>query len=299
MSVKMKFVRFMVKKMSDGMFDSNQIDVEKIRGVLKKAYSGQKNEKGVHIDLDSYEGVDVAIFTPDNLNSRNIVYYVHGGGLVTGDRFTAGPYSSQLALATRCKVIACSYRLAPEDPFPAGLDDSYTVYKHLIKSNPNCKVSLIGESGGAYLALVLALRARDEKIQLPSSVIVNSIVADMSGQIQRFDSREETTVSVAGLAQLAKMYAPNQDLKNPYISPIRADYIGLPSLKIIYDKGEVLAIDSKLVAEKAKKAGVLVEVTEYKGCFHAFTTTGKDTPESNNELFASTKFILNSFDKDK
>jgi acetyl esterase/lipase len=295
MSLKMKFVRFIVKKMSKGMFNAGQMDVKLIRQKLEKAYAGHSVEKGVSVKLETFNGVEVAVFSPDFPTSDNIVYYVHGGGLVTGDRSTAGPYSSELALATGCRVVSCSYRLAPEFPFPAGFDDSYSVYKYLLENNPESKISLIGESGGAYLSLVLALKARDEQIRLPSSVVINSIVADMSGKIERTDSREETTVTVGGLKQLADMYAPGQDLKNPYISPIYADFKGLPPLKIVYDKGELLAIDSKLVAEKARQAGVPVEVTEYKGCFHAFTTTGKNTPESKAELIASAKFMVNSF----
>lgn len=297
MSVKMKVVRTMVKTMSKGMFDSDQMDVQKVRGALASAYAEHKTERGVKVDLDTFAGVEVAVYTPEQMSSDHIVYYVHGGGLVTGDRMTAGPYSSQLALATGCRVVACSYRLAPEDPFPAGVDDSYNVYKYLLESNPKSKISLIGESGGAYLSLVLAIKARDEKIQLPSSLVLNSIPVDMSGEIQRVDSPDEITVSVAGMDQLAKLYAPGMDLKNPLISPIFADLTGLPPMKIIYDKGELLAIDSKELARKAKAAGVIVDVTEYKGCFHAFTTTGKDTPESNKELIASSKFMVDSFNQ--
>jgi len=295
MSLKMKFVRFIVKRMSKGMFNAGQMDVKLIRQKLEKAYAGHSVEKGVTVKYESFNGIEVAVFSPDFPTSDNIVYYVHGGGLVTGDRSTAGPYSSELALATGCRVVSCSYRLAPEYPFPAGFDDSFSVYKYLLENNPDSKISLIGESGGAYLSLVLALKARDEQIRLPSSVVINSIVADMSGKIERADIREETTVTVSGLKQLADMYAPGQDLKNPYISPIYADFKGLPPLKVVYDKGELLAIDSKLVAEKAKQASVPVEVTEYKGCFHAFTTTGKNTPESKAELIASSKFMVNSF----
>lgn len=295
MSLKMFFVRLIVKKMSKGMFDADKIDVTLIRDKLARAYDKHKVEKGVVVKHETYNGVEVAVFSPDNPASENIVYYVHGGGLVTGDRTTAGPYSSQLALVTGCKVVSCSYRLAPEDPFPAGFDDSFEVYKYLIENNPKSKISLIGESGGAYLSLVLALRARDENIKIPSCLVLNSVVADMSGAIKRIDTKQETTVSVAGLKQLAQMYAPDHDLKNPYISPILADFEGLPSMRIIYDKGEVLAPDSKLVAEKAQNAGIHVQLFAYKGCFHAFTTLGKDSPESKRELKESARFMLASF----
>ncbi|MCW3807037.1 alpha/beta hydrolase [Plebeiibacterium marinum] len=295
MSFKMKIVRFIVRKMSKGMFNADKMDVKLIRQKLEKAYANHKVEKGVTVKYETYNGVEVAVFTPDVTKSNNIVYYVHGGGLVTGDRHTAGPYSSQLALETGCKVVSCSYRLAPEDPFPAGFDDSYAVYKYLLENQPDSKISLIGESGGAYLSLVLALRARDEGVQCPSSVVINSIVADMSDFIKRSDVKTETTVTVGGMKQLAEMYAPDMDLTNPYISPIYADFTNLPPVRIVYDKGELLAIDSEKVAEKAQKAGVKIELEAYKGCFHAFTTLGKDSPESKRELKESSRFMLESF----
>jgi acetyl esterase/lipase len=281
--------------MGNGFFDSDKIDVEKIRAVLKKAYAGHKPEEGVTAQLTNLGGVEAAIFSPESPNENGIVYYVHGGGLVTGDRLTAGPYASQLALATGCRVVTCSYRLAPEDPFPAGFDDAYAVYEDLIKKYPQSKIALIGESGGAYLALAIAVKARDENIQQPSAVVINSVVADASGKLIRHDSKEETTVSVMGMNALAKMYAPNHELTNPYVSLIYADLRNLPPLKIIYDKGEVLAVDSRQIAENAKAAGVPAAVTEYRGCFHAFTTTGNGTPESKKELAASASFIQKTF----
>lgn len=142
---------------------------------------------------------------------------------------------------------------------------------------------------------MLAIKAREEKIPLPSSLVLNSISADISGKIQHVDSQEEIALSVNGMIQLGEMYAPGLDLTNPLISPIFADFTGLPPMKIIYDKGELLAIDSKEVAKKAKASGIKVEITEYKGCFHAFTNKGKDTPESNQELIASSKFMVDSF----
>ena len=297
MSLKMFFVRNMVKKMSKGMFDSGEIDVPRLRQILAKAYAKETVCKGVDTTLDIYNGIEVAVSTPESMMSKHIVYYVHGGGLVTGDRLTAGPYASQLALQTGCRVVACSYRLAPEDPFPASVDDSYGVYKYLLEKNPESNISFIGESAGAYLSLVMALKARDEKIKMPSAVVLNSVVADMSGTIKRHNTKRETTVSVEGLASLTKMYAPGMDAMNPLISPVHADYGGLPALRIVYDNDEVLKPDSMEVGKKAKSAGVKVEFAEYKGCFHGFSTTGKATPESAAELKASASFMLNEMNK--
>ena len=278
------------------MFSSGTIDVDKCRAVLKKAYNGHLVEKGVKMELTTLGGVETAIFTPEHCTDKNIVYYAHGGGLVTGDRLTAGPYASQLALETGCRVVSCSYRLAPEDPFPAGLDDTFAVYKALRDQNPKSKICVIGESGGAYLTLALALKAKQEDAPLPDGLVMNSVVADMSGQkVIRHDSPRETTVSVRGMEALQKLYAPDCDLTNPLISCIYADFKGLPPMRVVYDRDECLAVDSKAVIQKAKAAGVLVESEEYTGCFHAFTTTGKDTPESALDLKRSAAFMKRIF----
>ncbi len=291
MSQQMDFVREMVRKMSAGMLNTGDLDVEKCRRVLGQSYANGQAVPGVTIEKTVFDGVEVSCFVPEQKTSENIIYYVHGGGLITGDRTTAEPYASELALHSGCMTIACSYRLAPEDPFPAGFDDSYQVYKYLLEHYPESKVSLIGDSGGAYLSLAMAIRARDEGIRQPSAVVLNSVVADMSGAILRHNTEEETTVSVEGLEALKEIYAAAEDLTNPYVSPILADYHGLSPLRVIYDEGEVLAVDSLEVAKKAKEAGCEVEVQSYNGCFHAFTTTGSGTPESAEEMKESIRFM--------
>jgi acetyl esterase/lipase len=123
--------------------------------------------------------------------------------------------------------------------------------------------------------------------------VLNSVVADIGGAagIARRNTPEETTVTVEGLSSLTKLYTSSDSHHAPYVAPILADFSGLPPMRIVYDKGELLAVDSKMVAEKARKAGVFVEVAEYSGCFHGFSTTGNDTPESKAELFVAAKFM--------
>ena len=295
MSVKMRLVRKLVKRMGRGFFNGERIDPERIRAALTKAYSKHRVEKGVAMETSELGGVTIATFTPDLTLGEDIVYYVHGGGLITGDAFTAGPYASELALATGRRVVTCSYRLAPEHPYPAGLDDAFDVYTGLLQTNPGCRIALIGESGGAYLSLAIAIRARDEGIPIPASLVLNSVLADMSTRTKRQNSAEEITVTVESLKLLAQMYAPDADRTDPLVSPIYADFTDLPPLRIIYDLGEVLAVDSEAVARRATDAGVAVEVGAYRGTFHGFTTTGKNTPESKAELAESAAFMVRSF----
>ena len=295
MSAQMDALRTVIRKMSEKMFRAKEINVQKIREVLGKSYAQQALEAGVTQELGNYGDVPVAVFTPAQQTCDHWIYYVHGGGLVTGDRLTAGPYASQLALASGCRVLTCSYRLAPEHPYPAGLEDAYTVYQQLGANHPASKISLIGESGGAYLALAIALKVRDAGAPLPASLVLNSVVADLSGKIHRENTAEETTVSVEGLAQLARLYAPEADWCRPAVSPVYGDFRKLPPLRIVYDRDEVLAVDSQIIAQKAKAAGVQTQTAEYVGCFHGFATTGWGTPESSQELEKSVRFMMDSF----
>ncbi|WP_062464239.1 alpha/beta hydrolase [Demequina soli] len=292
MSFKMKIVRTLVKKMSGGMFASDDIDVAGLRARLAKAYAQHTVEDGVTMEVRALGGVETAFFTPDRLASDDVIYYVHGGGLVTGDCRTAGPYASELALATGRVVVSCSYRLAPEDPYPAGLDDSFAVYEALVSQNPGAGVALIGESGGAYLSALVAMKAREAGLRMPSCLVLNSLVADMSETVVRVHTRKEITVTPVGLAALARMYAPGCDLTDPMISPIFAELAGLPPMRLVCDPGELLAADTHAFAAKARTAGIHVEVEEYPGTFHAFTTTGKNTPESKREIELSAAFMV-------
>lgn len=297
MSLMMKIVRSMVKRNTSGFFDNDAIDVTAVRAklgeMLTKNEKRNRPEAGVEITIGEIDGIDVSWSTPEGWDGIHIVYYVHGGGLITGDHTFSLPYASQLAKWTGCQVVCVNYRLAPEHPFPAGLDDSLQVYRRLIEEH---NVALIGESGGAYLCFAMALALKDEDTPLPSAVIVNSIVADFSGQhLPRTDVDTEITVSVAGLAALGRMYGVDKDPHNPLVNVILGDYVGFPPVRVIYDDGELLKPDSLAVIEKLRTAKVPVDVGIYEGTFHAFTTTGKVVKESRDELDKTAAFIRSGF----
>lgn len=299
MSLMMKLVRHMVKNNTAGMFDQPEIDVAAVRAklaeMLRKNDKNNKPEKSVDVSFEEVEGIAISLCTPHDWDGRRVLYYVHGGGLITGDHAFAVPYASQLARWTHCQVVSVNYRLAPEHPFPAGLDDSFLIYKRLIQRS---EVALIGESGGAYLCFAIALRCKAEGVKLPRSIVVNSIPADFSGKaIERRNLPTETTVTVEGLAALNRLYAPGQDELNPLINVIYGDYAGFPPVRVVYDDGEVLRPDSTAIIDKLLRAGVAVERGQYSGTFHAFTTVGKVVKESRDELNKSAAFIVRHFER--
>ena len=152
---------------------------------------------------------------------------------------------------------------------------------------------LLGESGGAYLSIVTALQARDKGLPRPAGIVPYSPPIDFSGSIDRMHPQnEDFTVTPDALEQLARMYCPQEaQRKDPYVSPLYADYRGMPPMLLAWDEHESLAVDSQLLRDKALAAGVEVEAKSYPHCFHAFATTGRGTPESSQVLDDTIAFI--------
>lgn len=298
MSKEMQGIVNAMRAMGQRAFGDGELDVARLRATVNASYAGQAMPEGVTMELCELGGVESAVFMPADVREGAaqdgglVIYYVHGGGLVTGDRMTAGPYAGELALASGCPVVASSYRLAPEHPFPAGLDDVYATYRAIGERWPGASVAAIGDSAGAHYSLALAVKCLQEGVEPPSSLVLNSVVADLSDTIERPDTPLELVVSNPALEELAKLYAPDVDRANPLVSPILADFEGLPPMRVVCDKDELLAPDARAVAEKARAAGIEVESVEYEGCFHAFTTLGTGAPESARELELSVAFML-------
>lgn len=276
----------------DGGYDPLQL-----RRTIEKAQNSMTIEPGVKFVEEKFGVMDAELCIPDNDMDDGIIMYVHGGGLVCGNAKSSRGYSSVLAKETGCKTYAFSYRLAPEDPYPAAVEDCYLAYKTITEKYPDKPVALIGESGGANLSIVTALKARDTGIKLPAAVIPYSALIDMTGTIDRDRADiSDNTVTDDGLKTLYRLYCPNEELrKEPYCSPYFADFAGMPPMLLAWDGKEVLSPDNEFVVETLQKHGIEVEYKAYDDCFHAFATTGKATPESYEVLKNTAAFILKQF----
>ncbi len=272
----------------DGGFDPLQL-----RKTIEMAQNNMYVEPGVKFVEEKFGVMDAELCIPDNDKDDGIVIYIHGGGLVCGNAKSSRGYSSLIAKETGCKTYAFSYRLAPEDPYPAAVEDCYLAYKTITENNPDKPVVLIGESGGAYLSVVTALMARDKGLRMPAAVIPYSVLTDMTGTIDRIrPDTEDNTVTADGITELFKLYCPDENRrKETYCSPYLADYTGFAPTLLAWDRRETLAPDNELLAAALKKCGVEVEYKAYDDCFHAFATTGKGTPESSEVLNNTVAFI--------
>jgi acetyl esterase/lipase len=282
-------IAVMRRMMGQGARFDGEIDPLRMRGIIEASQARMPVEPGVVCTADTLGGVEAELCTPENARKDAVILYIHGGGLICGNASTSRGYGSMLAGVTKIPVYTVSYRLAPEHRYPAAVDDCFNAYAELQKRHSGVSVFLIGESGGAYLSLITTLKAKAAGLKLPAGIVPYSAPIDFSDSLDRSASGgNDIAVTSAGLKTLRAMYCPDSNLwKDPYLSPLYGDYAGFPPMLVVWDADETLAPDSEKLVEIAKAAGVEVQHKGYPGCFHAFPTAGRGTPES-AEVLADT-----------
>lgn len=244
--------------------------------------------------MKKIEGVDCLVLTPHRIRNQNIIYYIHGGGFVNGSARSTGSYGTMLAHYSGCRVISCDYSLAPEHPYPAGLNDCVAVYKGIQKEYGG-RIALVGESAGGNLVLSTAFKVMDDGLEKPASVSAHSPMIDLSMTIKREDHIiKDFTVKQGCLPALKKIYGDGKS-GDVYCSPYFGNYKDFPPLFISCDENEMLETDSQKLYEKAVKAGVETYMIKISGAFHAFAVMGSLSPESKYVLRKNVSFIKESF----
>lgn len=258
-----------------------ELDPINLRNIVQSAQERMANEPDVEFLPRTYGGIEAEISMPKDATDDYVIVYIHGGGLICGNAFSSRGYASMLAGEAKHPVISFSYRLAPEDPFPAAVEDCFAAYQDIIQEFAGKPVYLIGESGGAYLCIVTAMMCRDNGVQLPTAIVPYSPPIEFCGALDRHrEGNEDFTVTPEGLVWLGSMYVSEKNKGNIYAEPWYDDLHGLPPMFLAWDENETLAVDSNIIAERLKKNGIEVEYYTYPHCFHAFATTGRGTPES-------------------
>ncbi len=210
---------------------------------------------------------------PDTLIEGKAVLYTHGGSYVSGSPETHIPIICRLAEQSRFAVLAYDYRLAPEHPFPAALEDAVAAFDYLLAEGYTEKdIVLCGDSAGGGLTLALVMKLRELGRTLPAAVCVISPWTDLTESGDSHYSRGEVDpmISSEELREAAALYAGTQDLKNPYISPLFGDFTGFPPTLIQVGGDEVLLDDSRRLAERMQAQGAEAHITLYEGLWHVF-----------------------------
>jgi epsilon-lactone hydrolase len=202
------------------------------------------------------------ITTPASQSDRCILF-LHGGGYIIGSPSLYRHFTWRLATATRARVLSLDYRLAPEHPFPAALDDAVTGYQWVLANGVEPeRVAVIGDSAGGGLALALLLRLRDQGIRLPAAAVALSPWTDLAltGASLALNATVDPMVNVAQMRRVVGYYLDGADPRLPYASPLYSDPAGLPPTLIQVGSDEVLRDDAVRMAERLRGAGCRVRL---------------------------------------
>ena len=216
-------------------------------------------------------GVPADLLVPPGAREDRPVLYLHGGAYVAYSPRSHRELAARIGRAAGRAVLVPDYRLAPEHPFPAALDDALAAWGWLRERGP---VAVAGDSAGGGLALALALRLRERGQPLPERLALLSPWVDLT--LSATTDVEDVLLDAARLQVAAGSYAGGRDLTEPLLSPVQADLTGLPPMLVEVGAGEILLADSTRLVDAARAAGVRVELVvgdDLPHVFQVFATT--------------------------
>jgi epsilon-lactone hydrolase len=213
--------------------------------------------------------------------SQQVILYLHGGGYFLGSARSERLLTSTLARITGQRVLSVDYRLAPEHPFPAAVEDVLAVYRWVLTTEREpWQIIVAGSSAGGGLALSTLVALRDAGGRLPAGAILLSALTDLTGTSASYVTNAEVELleTPEGMAEVRALYLGEQDPRTPLASPLYADLHGLPPLLIQVGSDEILLDDSTHVAERARASGVAVTLHIGEGMWHMWQTTAARAP---------------------
>ena len=236
------------------------------------------------IDVAGMFALDVV---PDGAVTDRVVLYLHGGGYVVLSPRTHAKLAAGIAKAVGCRLVSVDYRLAPEHPFPAAVDDALAAYRALLDQGyaPH-QVAISGDSAGGGLTMATLLAARDAGVPQPAAAVPLSPWVDLEGTGETMDSKADADLIVGrdGLKMMADMYVAGGDFRDPLVAPMYGDFTGIAPLYIQVGGDETLLDDSTRLAANAARAGVDVRLDVFPEMQHVFQTTLGMIPEADDAI---------------
>lgn len=250
---------------------------------------------GVEVESERVGGVPCEwVSVAESRDANGVVIYFHGGGFVAGSPASHRDLAWRLSRASGMRVLLVQYRLAPEAQYPAQIDDGAAVWQALQQRGfGRDRIAFAGDSAGANLALALALRLRDRGEVLPAALVAFSPWGDLthSGGTIQSNARRDQMLPVRLLDGVAELYAGAIDRRDPRVSPVFADYRGLPPLQLQVSECEVLLDDTRRICAAAEEAGIAVECRVWSRVPHAFPVFAQYLPEGRRAIERAGTFL--------
>ena len=285
--------RARVLRRSLGVFvKDSDIPLEERRAAMERVDRLPRPRRVDYVDT-TVGGVPAIVATPRSVPAERHILYLHGGGYVVGSPRTHIAMAARLARRAHAAISVIDYRLAPEHPYPAAIDDCVAAYRAIIERTDPALVTIAGDSagGGATLATLCALR--DQGAPLPAAAYLVSPWTDLtgSGETTRTKADVDPMIDPTGLTEVGRLYAGELPLDHPGVSPLYADLAGLPPLLVQAGSDEVLLSDSTRLVARARAAGVLADLDVREGMWHVYQAFAGMMPEATAALIEAAAFV--------
>jgi monoterpene epsilon-lactone hydrolase len=271
------------------------LDIQRLRRLTARM-DGRIGRSNRPVATEEVEiaGVSATWIGEPALAARGTLLYLHGGAWCVHLPAIYRRMATELSAQTGMRVLLVDYRLAPEHPFPAAIDDCLAVYHWLIENgHAQRPFAIAGDSAGGNLTLVTLMRARDGGLPLPNCGVLISPAMDLtfSGPSVQYNAEADVMFSAGAGDLLPDVYCPGHMRTNPLISPLFGDWTGLPPLLFHAGSTEMLLDDSVRAHDRARQAGTAADITVWLDLPHVFHAI-RWLPESRQGLRAVADFIL-------
>ena len=262
------------------------------------AVPAMKEKFGVTVEPTNIGGVKSFIVTPRTMpdaNRNRLLVHVHGGGYVFGPGEAGLPEAILLSGIGGFKVISVDYRMPPDFPYPAAMDDAMAVWKEAVKMADPHNMAIFGTSTGGAMTLAMVLRAKAEKLPLPASIAPGTPWSDIGKIGNTYETNEwvdNVLVTWDGwLGRAAKLYADGQNLADPFISPIYGDFAGFPPTILTSGTRDLFLSNTVRTHRKLRRAGVEADLNVYEGLSHGQYGANMNAPETKEAFTDIARFF--------
>ncbi|WP_309611229.1 alpha/beta hydrolase [Sphingomonas sp.] len=261
-----------------------EMPIDQFRDMFEEWATVTAEPVGVTFEETTIGGLPALWARPSSYRQDRLLLCFHGGGYVTGSRASHRKMFGHIAKAAGVPALIVEYRLAPENPFPAAIEDALAAYRWALSSGVAARnIAFVGDSAGGGLAIASTLAARRDALPVPGAIFVMSPWLDLAATGASYDANAEVDliVSRAIIHNLTPaLLGPDGSIDDPIANPIRADPAGLPPLLIQVGSDESFLDDSRHFAARAKQGGVDVELDVVPEMQHVFQFLGGVAPEA-------------------
>lgn len=296
-SLRARIVRMVSKQIFKKI--SGDSDVLPLRDMFEKLAARSRPASGTHIRHATIGGVECDWVVPKNCDESRVLLFLHGGAYLMGSSKTHRTMVSHIAKAAGVRALLPNYRLAPEDPFPAGLEDCLTVYRKLLDGEvaPQ-KLVIAGDSAGGGMTMATLLSLRDAGDAMPAAACLLSPWLDLAaeGESVKTRSQQDPWFKAVDMPKTAAHYCLDDQIRDPLVSPLYGDMTGLPPMLIQVGDHEILLSDSTRVTEKISAVGGQITLQVWPEMWHVFQFFVGKMPESKRAIRDIGAFLKKQLD---